>query len=1140
MSNDASKRHPVDELFVEEFSRRLLDKSAGTAPEYAVMHGVAPKRVFFNGVLCGSPEEQTLAQMQAHDLYRPSSCGLDFICRDGESAQLVIRVSFHVFGVVYTPFGMLDIANTPLGDHVPTLSYVRYPVEFEASLALSDIDLGMHELNKASAGLSTALDSISTAIAEREDALRERDAASPKVVGIREWTADKYQSALYVGDKLRQSWSCNVVIQASETDRGRRIQLFLQNTTVETPNTLTADRNFYGSQISVKIDRSVLNDIPLERAPLNDYRYRRSVIAQGINCNSDFEHDNTLKTSFTPSFRQMRYLPDDKSFDLAFTRVHADLDRIFEELDAGLTAYADSWKDSLRIGELEIATEEDLEAASAFFAAFESEASRIRAGMSLVKNDAVVREAFIHMNATFEHIGEKRASRGGIPIKGWYLFQFCFILTLVPAFVLRNADAAKDAHLLWFPTGGGKTEAVMGIVVFAMFYERLTARSFGVTSWMRFPLRLLTFQQMQRYVDVVIAADEVRKKERESALLASGPFTIGYFGGRRNSPNDLRYIPDDIDVPQALYSRLKAQLQRNPRGIDLLLDPEGSWLFRDSRIVSDCFYCGESDSVNIVGDPASLTMRHRCTRCERYLPIFSTDEDVYTQLPTVIVGTLDKLATIGFKAAFRTIIGKSDGRCEKHGYGIFGRCIKSYYGECTHAQWRPRRSNDPPYGGISVLFQDELHLIHEQLGCFDAHYESLLVSLCTETRGKAPLIIAASATIEGADHQLEHLYEAAELRFPGEGPSLRQTFYARETADLQRLYIGIKPSSLGHLDTTMSLTSLLFDEISELRNKRDDMALYYPSLAQLSDAQYADLLDRHSLAVTYVNSKREGQNIYRSVDEQVRDQLKRLGRDEIYGITSLTGDSTMDDVKDALRRMKVKRSALGVKERLDFAVATSMISHGVDVDRLNTMIFFSYPRSTAEYIQASSRAGRTFPGIVYVVLKATTYRDRSFYRNFREVHAALDKMVETVPIDRFAVHAVKRTVPGVAVGTLIHRSVDRMRASNDISLEDAREIDNIQTLKRLVIRGMHFKDVVQHDLDNFYDVTDPRASDWRSDISRILDSLDTNVSSVGEKTSIPGELNHTETRVMTSLRDVDPPLDVFIRDRISTDKDEDE
>jgi hypothetical protein len=285
--------------------------------------------------------------------------------------------------------------------------------------------------------------------------------------------------------------------------------------------------------------------------------------------------------------------------------------------------------------------------------------------------------------------------------------------------------------------------------------------------------------------------------------------------------------------------------------------------------------------------------------------------------------------------------------------------------------------------------------------------------------------------------------------------------------------------------------------------------------------------------VAYVNSKREGENIRRSVEEQVRDHLQREWCDEPYGVTSLTGDTTMDEVKNALRRMNAKRFSLPDAEKLDYAVATSMISHGVDVDRLNTMIFFSYPRSTAEYIQASSRAGRTYPGIVYVVLKSTTYRDRSFYRNFREVHDALDKMVESVPIDRFAVHAVERTVPGLAIGTLLHRSVDRL-PKGKISLDDVRALDDVQTLKRLVVQGLQFKDVVQADLEGFYQVTDSRAADWRAEIPKLLDKLDTNLSGVSKGRSITKELDFTETRVMKSLRDVDPPLKVLIHQRITT------
>jgi Helicase conserved C-terminal domain len=1141
MHNGAMKKYPHDEHFVERFNVRILQKAAGLAPEQSEISLFPPKRMFFSGVLCAARQNETEQEKQERERYRPRSCGLDFIVSADAKGDLGLRFSFYVFAVAYQRFETLTPQPAPMTDYVPTLAHLRFPVSVEGRVALSDLTPGIRSLTLVSGEINSVLDGVTAQVSSNPDALRDRHAGGTKPLPLRHWTEEAYHTALRQGDPVKQTWKADVLIMVSDTEAGRRVQVFLQNESEETDTTFALDRNFYGAELSVKVDPGILKEIPLERSPLNDYRYGRTVIVQGINCNSVHDDSGLLATCFTPTFEQTRYLPDDKTYDLSFARVRTESDKIFDEIDAGLATYEREWKSKIKIGDLGIKSVEDLRIAQGFFESFQLEAERVREGMALIRKEPLAKTAFLLMNRVFERIARIRSERGERAMKGWFLFQFCFMLTLFPAFVNRNAASAKEAYLLWFPTGGGKTEAVMGVVVFAMFYERLAGRKYGLTSWMRFPLRLLTFQQMQRYTNVIIAADGVRAEAvSDYPSLKEGAFTLGYFGGRNNSPNDLQVIRDDIDVPYPLRRKIKDRLQaqgltRQPTAMDVLLDDEGKRIFQEHRLIADCFYCGGDNTIEIVGDPVALALRHRCKECEAVLPVFTTDEDIYTQLPTVIVGTLDKLATIGFRSAFRTLIGKSDGTCMKHGFGTFGKCLKAGYGRCNHSDWTPRRSNEAPYGGISILFLDELHLIKEQLGCFDAHYESLLISLCTESGGKAPLVVAASATIEGADHQIDHLYEARTIRFPGEGPNLRDTFYARETPDLQRVFVGIKPSNLAHLNTAMSLTTFIFEEISWLRNERRRMEAYYPGLSSLSDAEYQDLIDRHTLTVAYVNSKREGENIRRSVEEQVRDHLRREGCDEPYNVTSLTGDTTMDDVKSALRRMDTKRFDLPDGEKLDYAVATSMISHGVDVDRLNTMIFFSYPRSTAEYIQASSRAGRTYPGIVYIVLKSTTYRDRSFYRNFREVHEALDKMVEAVPIDRFAVHAVERTVPGLAIGTLLNRAVDRL-PKGALSLDDARNLDNVQTLKRLVIQGLHFKDVVQGDLNAFYQVSDSRAADWRAEIPRLLDKLDTMLSGVGPSWSITKELDFTETRVMKSLRDVDPPLEVLIHQRISTDR----
>jgi hypothetical protein len=1129
----SSKRHPLDEEFIGDFARRILDKAAGTAPEYAVIDDALPRRMFFNGVLCAQRDDTVEEKRQLVEVYRPPQCGLDFMISAEASDSAMIAVSFNVFAATYVPFEALPIETAPVSDFLPKLRYVRHPVSLTVDVSLRQLSAGLREISAATSDLNAELRHISDKVGALPDALVAKDGGGGDGRNIATWTKEAYDAAMRCDEKIEQSWRARIFANVTPTPLGLRVQIYLQNDSKEIKGVSAVDKNFYGAKLSVSLAPDALKEIPLERAPMNDYRYKRTVAAQGINCNTNVSPAGVIETCFAPAFAQNRYLPL-PSFDLNFERMHTRPEEVFAEVLGAMEEYRRDWESRLRIGDLNIESESDLATATRFYQAFVAEQKTIQSARDALVADAQAMLAFKLMNESFGLLNELQKKRGGKAIPGWYLFQLCFMLSVVPSVLSERAEDARKAHLLWFPTGGGKTEAVMGVVVFAMFLERLRGRAFGVTSWMRFPLRLLTFQQMQRYVDLVIAADEVRSEHSATIkALASAPFTIGYFGGRRNSPNDLRYVPDDLGMTRDLFVRLRERLGRNPNAIDVLLDTEGEELFQRLLLVGDCLYCGKEGSVRIVGDVETLSLRHRCTSCKRTLPVLSVDDDIYCELPTVLVGTLDKLATIGFRIGFRTLLGKSDGRCEKHGFGTFGKCLKASYGGCSHADWRPFPKGMRPYGGISILFQDELHLINEQLGCFDAHYESLLMSLCEETSGRPPVVIAASATIEGAEHQLQHLYDAEEARFPGEGPRLRESFYAAETSDLQRTFVGIRPSNLAHLDTTMSLATFLFEEIGDLRNHRARMETFYPSVRVLSNDDYEALIDRHSLVVSYVNSKREGQNIRRSMDEQVRDALLRTGREDIYGITSLSGDSTMDQVKDALRRMKVDRRTLPDDEKLDFAVATSMISHGVDVDRLNTMIFFSYPRTTAEYIQASSRAGRTFPGLVFVVLKSTTYRDRSFYKNFVQVHEALDKMVETVPIDRFAIHAVERTVPGVATALLIQRAADTLRGRSGLSLENVRTIDDMRTLKRLVIGGFKFGDAVTADLERIYRVDDPRASDWKSDITRILKRLDVNIQSASDGASISKELNYSDTRVMTSLRDVEPPLDVYIKDRLT-------
>lgn len=1126
-SENRQLKSPLDEKFVREFHDRLKSKAEGSAAEYSMVTHTQPKRLFYSAVLSPVDPDRgpTLGSV---DYYRPTSCGLDFTAQFGvEEVALSLRIA--VFSADY----VIDPKPTVACEVLPRVRYTRHFCELNATIDLSEY----HHFRQASDvtdKLRELLTSVSTSVAENSHSLRTAHQAELKPVWYDPEDKEPLRS-LDDSDKAIQEWSAVVEVSVSKVAGGKRVQVALSNSRNENREAPLIDGNFYAVHLQCDLKKEDdLVPTALDRAPVGDYRYNRVVAASGINCSASVVQAS-ITADFSPQFDQYRYLPLSK-FDLSFDRIINNLNDVLTEFSEAMEAYVDNWQPQLKVGSLGIRSDEDLDQAREFLATFVAEQTRIKKAIHIIRTDEDVKHAFLLMTRSFAQLNEIRKRRGDGEIRSWHMFQLGFILSALPDLVDVSRSDLTPAHLLWFPTGGGKTEAVMALAIFEMFRDRLTGRTAGVTAWMRFPLRLLTFQQMQRYLDIVVAAETIRSQNQQKYTLDGKQFRLGYFGGRNNSPNDLRWTPESMRIPSNVIARLKSALQRSPSGFDVLLDTEGRQYFQELKLVNDCPYCGNNSVIGIYGNPETLCLEHRCDRCEAVLPLFIVDEDVYCQLPSILVGTLDKLATIGFKIAFRTIVGRSDGYCVKHGFGVFGRCLKSSYNRCSHDDWTQLKPGQLTRA-VSILFQDELHLLSEQLGCFDGHYESLLMAVCGETSGAHPLVIAASATIEGASHQIEHLYRKEVIRFPGEGPKLSESFYAETTPDLQRRFVGIKPFNLAHLNTTMSLATNIFDELSALRNRLPGVISCYGSLDGLDSTTIDRLIDRHSLLVSYVNAKRDGQNIIRSVEEQVRDDLQRAKAETVRGVEFLSGDTEMDEVKDVLRRMKSSRDSLNDAEKLDFVAATSMISHGVDVDRLNNMIFFSFPRTTAEYIQASSRSGRTYPGLVYVVLKASTFRDRSFFRNFVSVHSALDRLVETVPIDRFAVHAVERTLPGVALGALLMLGSEQLR-SFGLTLSDLRQLDDLQTLKRLLIGGFELSTVVEPLLASYYQVDDPRASDWKDQISTLLELLSNNIKLSEEIRSIPMGLNNTDTRVMTSLRDVEAPLEILVQNRLGGGEDD--
>lgn len=675
----------------------------------------------------------------------------------------------------------------------------------------------------------------------------------------------------------------------------------------------------------------------------------------------------------------------------------------------GLAHDMRTWADSEAWSTQDLAA--DLaERKSADRVAFRLEIERFEDGMRWMKTDERLLLAFMLANRTMLKLGEmtRRAH------SGWRLFQLVFIVSQLPSLAWREHDPSEFTPGLWgspedrdptsaatvlfFPTSGGKTEAYLGLDGCAMFYDRARGKARGVTAWCRFPLRLLTLQQTQRQVDFVAAADEVRMEPSTILALeqvggdAGDRFTLGFFAGEGNTPNSL---------------------SRDNSTLTGLVNDAGRR--RAVRVVDECPYCRKRAVEVLPPDPIALRLVHSCGNCQREIPVIVVDTEVYRYLPTLIVGTLDKLANIGLTDRFGSILGDVDCECSLHGFGRGGKCHE------RRAQGHPantvRPLTSPLYDACpSLEIVDELHMVDEDLGAFSGHYEGILgvaqrrLSPRTrnDVRGVRMKVVATTATIKGEDRQVEHLFGLRSIVVPLPGPSLEESFYWRLTDDPMRRFIGIQPN---RTTAEQSLVRILQAFHKEIRRLEEGGPGRIPGLHHLTDGQFTDVLDLYRVVLTYVTSLIDFRKLRRSMDTQVNEHLRLQDLREVE-VRELSGDTTFDDVRITLDQLVDSGPTEGV-------IATSMVSHGVDVNRLNVMVFNGMPKSMAEYIQASSRVGRRFLGIVFMIFNPVRERDRSHFRYHGKFHEYLDRMVEPVAINRWSAYAARKTLPGVLMAEIL-------------------------------------------------------------------------------------------------------------------------
>lgn len=742
------------------------------------------------------------------------------------------------------------------------------------------------------------------------------------------------------------------------------------------------DTNVY--EASLEVDAGDTLPFTLDNLP-DSFRYDRNVAAYGVNGGVDQVGPTNFRTTDVAVHDQQRpsYWDDEAGPypDFSFAALASDPIPVLRGLVDACALWGDvhwapsmlatradagHWPDDMR-------SNADAEAAKFF-----DEVERLRTGLGILEADVDVLRSFVLANRAF-------LESPVVKHTGWRPFQLGFLLANVVSIVDEDPSGPRSVvDTLWFATGGGKTETYLLFVLTAAFYDRLRGKREGITSWGRFPLRMLSLQQTQRFADVLAAAELIRQTEK----IKGREFALGFFVGAGGTPNKIK--------KDARPGEVNAKDPDMPAKYQVLLR---------------CPFCGSS-GLEMRFDPTRWILDHVCNAqgCAwggKPLPFRIVDDEIYRSLPTVVLGTLDKAASIAMQAAMRGFYGAPSGRCPTSGHGFTYAPRSGSPGGCLFPGCTVTAG---PLGQDSSLYaptirmQDELHLLRDSLGAVDSHYEALLDALQTHY-GSAPKIIASSATLAGHEAQVAALYRREGRTFPRPGPEAGRSFWSTTTATLARRFAGLAPRGV----TLEYATDQLTESLQRVTRRAVDDPDSVASILGINASAIPKLVADYGVDVVYGSNLKDVEAVARSFDTQI--QLERP-----VNAATLTGRTPLDEVRSTLNRLVNPEPDF--YDRVHLVAASSMLSHGVDIDRLNVMVMLGLPLATAEFIQTTSRVGRTHPGLVIVLHKIGRERDAAVYRTFPSFVAHADRLIDPVPITAKSRRVLELTFAGLVQARL--------------------------------------------------------------------------------------------------------------------------
>jgi hypothetical protein len=741
-----------------------------------------------------------------------------------------------------------------------------------------------------------------------------------------------------------------------------------------------------GGEICEYPASSVLNEDP-EEQELRLLYASKKVFGVGHSCSvewgssADSSQVTWVRSEMMPQAIVSGVWPGDRSQQILKLSHLADetIDR--QELARELTEFVSkyrSWVDD-RAAEAEALPQHHSDVAQRLVGRMRAAASRMQDGVEYMCGDSADSSVLLSFRlanrAMREQILQTRMIKGSPGSRGrdlperpdefdepsWYPFQLAFQLVTLASTTDPHHVERDTVDLIWFPTGGGKTEAYLALAAFKMIHRRLTRgiRGGGTAVLTRYTLRMLTAQQFQRAATLVCALERIRLSDER--LDGKPEFTIGLWVGGDTTPNDFSTAHDLVQ------KLLKAQEPENPFQIN------------------DCPWCGtpltprrrllDKSAYGVVATKTSFDLFCTHKDCEFHagLPVRVIDEQIFANPPTLLVATVDKFARMPWTKDSGAVLGRGN----------------------------------VPYDAPDLVIQDELHLLSGPLGTTVAVYEAAVMGLIGWD-GNRPKIVASTATIRSASEQVQRLYGSEVALFPPSGLDADNSYFARvDDSSPGRLYVGLMPQAHTQSYATVLTCAALLEAPVRISKEPATIDAYWTVVAYHNSLR--------ELGRTVTIARDDVDSLLTARAATASGDARRMSRDGVIELTSNVRPALLIKFLSRLERTIEQGDAV------DLVATTNMLSVGIDISRLGLMLMNGQPKTTSEYIQATSRVGRsTVPGLVVTLLRAGKPRDRSHYESFRAYHESLYRNVEPTSVTPWSMASRERSLHAALVMLVRH------------------------------------------------------------------------------------------------------------------------